>query len=189
MSKCLGGTSRVSPQMQTGGGLSSALSFKNRSQALNIYYLPPSLRCGAAQSSEHTACCSPRPPKSLQRFHRGATNCKVYLAAAKAWSQWTHSRFKHFALLQLDHLGKKQSPVLLFKRCWMRFLLPLPAPPPYDHSSEANLTFSRENVKSIQKCSSLQLLLYFFNYKYTVPYIQFCFFLICFTHSWVRIGQ
>lgn len=64
-----------------------------------------------------------------------------------------------------------------------------PSPPPYDHSSEANLTFSRENVNSIQKCSSLQLLLYFLNYKYTVPYIQFCFFLICFTHSWVRIGQ
>lgn len=32
---------RVSSQLQTLGGLSSALSFKNTSQALNIYYSPP----------------------------------------------------------------------------------------------------------------------------------------------------
>lgn len=191
MSKCLGGTSRVSPQMQTGGGLSSALSFKNTSQALNIYYLPPSLRCGAAQPSEHAACCSPRPPKMLEnpaeispRGHKlqGLSGCCESLISMNS------RPFQTFCSASAGPFGKKNK-AWFFCLSAAECVFYSPCLPLHPTTTAVKPTWHFQEKTSTQFKNAVHHNCCFISLFTNIPYIQFWFSLICFTHSWVRIGQ
>lgn len=174
----------VNPQLQTWGGLSSALSFKNTSQALNIYYLPPSLRCGATQSSRRAACFVfflPKVAKMQQRFHRRATNWQGLSGCCDrltAWFHWCHGCFKHSASAR----PKKKSLVILFERCWIPFapffFPPTTAVKPTWHFPEKRSNHFKEQFR-ITHCSLSIVALFLAkkNIYLYISYIQICFFL------------
>lgn len=186
----------VNPQLQTWGGLSSALSFKNTSQALNIYYLPPSLRCGATQSSRRAACFVfflPKVAKMQQRFHRRATNWQGLSGCCDrltAWFHWCHGCFKHSASAR----PKKKKPgyfvwALLNTFCSL-FFPPTTAVKPTWHFPEKRSNHFKEQFR-ITYCSLsivalfLQLQKKIYTFIYLISRSVFsCLFYTLMSHYW-----
>lgn len=161
----------VSPQLQTRGGLSSALSFKNPSQTLNIYYLSPALRCGATQSSECVPCFfffvflkyAENPAEISPTSHK-LTRFIWLLRPPDGLISVNSRLFETFCWTELKKNTKnkkeRQSLAILFESCWIYFAPPPPTHSPLWPQQLANLTFSREKVKSFQRAVSESLLLF-----------------------------
>lgn len=160
----------VSPQLQTWGGLSSALSFKNTSQALNIYYLPPLLRCGAAQPSERTAwffwggVFPQRCWKSSRDFTDGPQTDKVYLAAVTARpSDLNEPAAVSNIPLRLDRLDKKNTKQnkpgyfvwVLLNNFFLFFAPPTTAAKPTWHFPEKRSNYFKEQLRRTHCSSSI----------------------------------